>query len=1326
MTNPNYPVAIDDMSMTVSHRPAGDRFESALALYSEIATHGPRRGIAECMVSLRHWFDSLASFDPRSGEPLPQGLSDVTKAVRAARPPTSCGWMDLPGRIVEHVREALGHVLMEPRTRVLREHKMLPVHAARELDGACLEWLSRQCGRTVREKVGSRAMVLAVKRRMSIDTAENRLVLAFARQLAEILDARVIAFGDDTPENRELRADIGRWLRQPETQEIGCWGNVAPNNALLQDRNYRRIWDGWLRLQSLDEDIRRDEMEVAHNWLTAVEWQFVAMLDEAGLVRIPEQPCLFNYPGFKLSLALGNIDGWHLPAVRKQDSTVQARQRGRVLSIDPKGFIFSILENSDGQQFYFLPTDLVNPKDLTLIKKFSFVDFDLEATPRGNKAVRISIAAQQKFSEQRTCAPAQSELIQFRTQRPEPSTLVVQLGKRSLTLRIESGKDVSGVLVVDGGRCAVNFTVDAAARCAKDLLTVFFANRREGASLPSRRSPIALQRGTGRTVVDLATSVPRFATSGGVCDFPAPLALQFWKVGGEFMALDLGGAQAIALSSDRALVSLATLLYDDSGLPPDLLHRASHVFAAKFQETFGNTQLTYLVPDAVDDFALEFVRRGINAHFDGAEPLPRSVALLFSWLASGNAPKRIDPGDEVLVLDCIGDLVSLTPLVAAGTSGAKILAEKIPETFGLVWERHPSIPIGHGGSEAARTKAHLSEQKCGFAETLARLLGQAAMNPARSWQDEEGGVFTPDASSDTGRTALEWHSSFLQNLRASVQPDCLPEHTGQVRQKTWLLVSAEARTPPIATPPIPGRPEVRALWYRTSLVEGALQLQEWQDRAGEYPLWKEFLPELSIRVTGDGYFKRLILVKAQSVVPKRGEPVRIPVSDDFVLPVEKTEYKFPLRQGGSGSRLQYEAVLKDPAFPVKEPVHVKLKMSFTYGNDVPYELEFVPVGESRSKAGFRSVKAKWQVPSLRLESIAPGFPPAPEWDDLARTFRKRDAKYSLLDRLLWALGRVVDSRLNAGSMQPGGEALSQLTKTVTGARNDVLRIWNQGRNLQERMCPDEFRSVISVQLPKLCRIARAWGEVQASGREHQKLFRELLFLLCTLHVDLPDEGVDLVREIFNREFCPGGKMGFHRPIACALGDALLDWQQQMLRQILDQILQGGKDKRFKSVMVEMFGIALWRSQTLLGMLRIKEISWLIDSVHAELSRYRWMLASASSGDGPSESLVQGLTPACELLLALLRTRDSADPAIARLLAPGAEWTRRFALLVEEVAYDICPSGHNMRSHIKLDTGKPDFLHRTPDLLYSIGLFLGGDTGAQGIQVMDVALDEGSD
>ena len=165
----------------------------------------------------------------------------------------------------------------------------------------CFFALSRRPGRTIREKLADHPYLLAVERRWTANSSENRLVKALCTRIAHLLRARLPhqAPSDGTRIDG-FRSVIEGWLQSPAANEIGRWENLPPNNILLQHRDYRRLWDAWLWSETLDEDLQRDQDESLRQWATMVFWSLVSHLAEIDDVRLLEQPCHPDYESFSI------------------------------------------------------------------------------------------------------------------------------------------------------------------------------------------------------------------------------------------------------------------------------------------------------------------------------------------------------------------------------------------------------------------------------------------------------------------------------------------------------------------------------------------------------------------------------------------------------------------------------------------------------------------------------------------------------------------------------------------------------------------------------------------------------------------------------------------------------------------------------------------------------------------------------------------------------------------------------------------------------------------------------------------------------------------
>ena len=127
-----------------------------------------------------HVFATIAHGDRRNDDPLPRPLTEILRDVRSA---TSKGSRPFPrDRLLvaaEFTADSLEHLLDRHRHRTVRIHEQLPFHQIREVDTRSMAWLARQPGRNIREKLSGRTHALGVKRDLSVDTTENRLLRSF-------------------------------------------------------------------------------------------------------------------------------------------------------------------------------------------------------------------------------------------------------------------------------------------------------------------------------------------------------------------------------------------------------------------------------------------------------------------------------------------------------------------------------------------------------------------------------------------------------------------------------------------------------------------------------------------------------------------------------------------------------------------------------------------------------------------------------------------------------------------------------------------------------------------------------------------------------------------------------------------------------------------------------------------------------------------------------------------------------------------------------------------------------------------------------------------
>ncbi len=796
--------------------------------------------------------------------------------------------------------------------------------------------------------------------------------------------------------------------------------------------------------------------------------------------------------------------------------------------------------------------------------------------------------------------------------------------------------------------------------------------------------------------VDLTYPRPRYAAHGSRegASLPEAFLWQRWKNdhddGRESVDLELFDADFALLHPDSTSVSSADLFFA-SDTDESLLDWAAHAFARKLSKTFTNPVLVWLVPDFLNDFQLQVARRNINTRFPEAEPLPRSVAAVFEQI---HYSKIGNAGFQVLVVDAAGGTTYATKLIAFHDPE---LQERVPVTRGFYWERLPPVTIEH--NEAAR-------------HPLAEI----------SYIDADG----------------RWNDAAPVRKLQPVDQKALRNHP-QVGEFHLCITVSE------------------------SPVSGGIRLYDLQRCAGDIPLWRDHIPELSIKVIKNGRYQPFYLVdRGTTIRPLRGVPVLIPVSDHFTLPAGRAFYQFPLFQGQDPDDLGYVARLESPSFPLPADAICRLVMTYTYGADDPYRLVFEPVHNS-----FKPVQAKWRPKTAEVvtDAPAPVYPlPAtwreiqehwnaekgkidnfPRWaaekteellsrlgalDDIScgtiRTnwkkregphfvFAERDYEEDIYINENFLAGRTSYDAISRGDEvyfvveSRGGRSFAKhVAKSAEAVRAAAskevcafigkslyvpyIRTWSDGRSLEDPECPEWFRRRMNDLLPELSTALQPESMPPA-------VQNELRFLFSCIHRDMPESiSVQLVAGT-------GAGWRDERSLGFALGDLSQPWQQDLFSWLLSRINNPQT--------LRVFARAIWRSEGFVGAFGAADL--------AKVTRRT--LTEIKNVDGkrslPNRE-VAFFTRYCELLLGLLRSRDSEDLEVRMLLQPHQALTKELAEQVERATAFVAQTSVRLESRVQVANlpEKPEG-EDTPDLLYALRLYLTGDVGANAIRVTGV-------
>ena len=271
---------------------------SVEGLYKSLQENSPLKEEATIIIKLLSWINSVLKFDPFSDKPIFSDVDSLLMRISEYSNSTDKVIKDNVYHLVEFTSKELDYLLKNLREKILRNHESMPLYSVRETDGKSLQILARRPGKTVKEKLANQPYMIAVKRRFSTDTLENQLLKLFVSKLQNLLFLRkkyldkVGLLSDDLAS--DFISKINFWKHSEEAEAIGVWKNNPPNNVLLQDRRYRKVWLGWSMLRNLDGTLSDFSSGIYPQISSYVFWSLANEFSKYENVRIFQRPVIFD------------------------------------------------------------------------------------------------------------------------------------------------------------------------------------------------------------------------------------------------------------------------------------------------------------------------------------------------------------------------------------------------------------------------------------------------------------------------------------------------------------------------------------------------------------------------------------------------------------------------------------------------------------------------------------------------------------------------------------------------------------------------------------------------------------------------------------------------------------------------------------------------------------------------------------------------------------------------------------------------------------------------------------------------------------------------
>lgn len=1067
---------------TPAESPTIPPFEELDAL---AASGTPSAAAAWWMTSqvVEHVFSTISRIDPRTGVPLPRPLTEILRDLRET---TRAGSRPFPHdgllHAAEFARASLEHLLDHHRHRIVRVHRQLPFHQLREIDHRSIAWLARQPGRNIREKLTGRTHALGVQRDASADTTENRLLRSFAKLFVQRAKNRLacVEAYDATPADKARIRRIEEFvhlcddrLRRSGLADVPPLTKIQPNNVLLGDPHYSRIFRAWGWLRDEEEALRAAWATAVHRARIVLYWMVASHLAHTEQVVITEK--LGRVRVGRGSEREPGVE-WLTPAAQEPESSWH---------LNPTLEFFVLPSGRDDAAFR-LRLSLENESIKVHI-----------ATLCGNGLLGETAGLALTFDVQAITGALQP--------------------RRGLGLLITTSAATSA-RGVDRGHADVAGLREFSTKMTRLILQrcrLGWRARNPGQVAPRLADDARMGLDIGQASLHASSGQPVPLSVA-----PWTLALALPKDTGDFEWLDgRANREFVVGAPGQSLWTTGDLLDIDEQADAGMLALASdRIFRnlASELDMPGDARLAYTVPDAVDDFSQRHLRNAVPASFHRPIPVWRSVAAATAWAQSSTGERGPRAGESVIVVDTEFSGVSLTVLTARHDEK---LARTRPASHGLYWERKPPLPPDEslemlGWPQVLHAYArHLTEPVLG-AQTpdrqeriiddllrsgrVSALIGQGGSIFVQVVADDEenrGNVKPTQAVEFFDDPAVfdELVARWAENIDRAVNDTTRADPT--LRKARLLLIGGPCAYPRFSGHGI-GEPEAGQMrlvhpltqWLhertRITPLELAEGARECLLRLESKTLaWREWRPALSLEVIRDGYFSMLPLPgQGDAVDPFFGASVEFLVPQTLTLGGRHPWFLLPLMVGQQDQRpVAREARLESPAFPLAGDVCVQLTLSYQNGLENSYEIHAEPISqEPHDQASFRYLEAKWD---MEAESAPAQTPQAPPRFELMPWSAKNIRNFS-----------------DAADAWCGRPARIHDDPFFSRFRRDVQECWSSGRSLAT--APPIVRQAFPAFRQTLLQALDQAGTVDV---HHVPRALEILTLL---HEDAPERTVD--------------------------------------------------------------------------------------------------------------------------------------------------------------------------------------------------------------------------
>lgn len=223
-------------------------------------------------------------------------------------------------QMVSYCGDQLQSIVTSPRHNIFKVDKMLMPQRVKNAGSKTMNWLGRQPGKTIKEKLAGKNKMLTQVNEYSYDIRENQVSMMLYHQIMRRVSDRVNhginkgGYDDINSAQMTQLLKIKKLLRNSPLADVNPKNHNQANNVLLSDKNYSVIWRAYLAMAKYNKKLEAQWETALYMYVKAVFLAFNAeILSYEDVYVIENRVKLEGLDALKVAYVIGYH--WQIPYV---------------------------------------------------------------------------------------------------------------------------------------------------------------------------------------------------------------------------------------------------------------------------------------------------------------------------------------------------------------------------------------------------------------------------------------------------------------------------------------------------------------------------------------------------------------------------------------------------------------------------------------------------------------------------------------------------------------------------------------------------------------------------------------------------------------------------------------------------------------------------------------------------------------------------------------------------------------------------------------------------------------------------------------------------